>query len=149
MVLAFRLRHMCSLNGFGDSGEICYNRMGPHYSIISCLLKHLTKKIKLKNVTRRFDLSHTIIKRNVKFQTLLFGKCISTLTIRLTSKSVLPKVYYSYRQDRYISPSPVGFSVVLQDLQKSSKCIALYITWDGLVNVISILWHLAFAVRTQ
>ena len=118
MVLAFRLRHMRSLNGFGDSGENCYSRMGPRCSIISCLLKHLTKKIKLKNVTRRFDLSHTIVKRNVKFQTLFFGKCISTLTIRLTSKTVHPQVYYSCRQDRCISPSPVGFIVVLQDLQK-------------------------------
>jgi len=118
MVLAFRLIHMRSLNGFGETVEICCNRMGPHYSIVSCLLKHLPKKIKLENVTGRFDLSHPIIKRNVKFQTLLFGKCISTLTIRVTSKSVLPQVYYSYRQDRYISPSPVGFVVVFKDLQK-------------------------------
>ena len=117
MVLAFRLIPMRSLNGFRDTGEICYNRMGPHCSIVSCLSKHLTRKLKLKNVTLRFNLSHTIIKRNVKFQTLLFGKCISTLTIRVTSKSVLPQLYYSYREDRYIFPSPVGFVVVFQDLQ--------------------------------
>ena len=31
-------------------------------SIISCLLKHLKRKIKLENVTRRFDVSNIIIK---------------------------------------------------------------------------------------
>ena len=61
------------------------------YSIVSCLLKHLTRKIKLKTL---LDVSmyHTSLSgvRNVKFQTLLLGKCILTVTIRLTSKSVPP-----------------------------------------------------------
>ena len=109
MVLAFRVIPMRSLNGFRDTGEICYNRMGPHCSIVSCLSKHLTRKLKLKNVTRRFNLSHAIIKRNVKFQTLLFG-------VHLNFNYQAYK--QSYREDRYISPSSLGFIVVFQVLQK-------------------------------
>ena len=64
------------------------------YSIVSCLLKHLTRKIKLKTL---LDVSmyHTSLSgvRNVKFQTLLLGKCI--LTIRLTTKSVPPPQEHS------------------------------------------------------
>ena len=64
MVLAFRLIHMRSLNGFGETGEICSNRMGPHYSIVSCLLKHLTKKLNLKTL-RDVSIYHTPLSRGM------------------------------------------------------------------------------------
>ena len=95
MVLAFRPTHALLINGYEHTGEICCNCMDVMdgrrllYSIVSCLLKHFTRKIKLKTLLD-VSMCHTSLSgvRNVKFQTLLLGKCI--LTIRLTTKSVPP-----------------------------------------------------------
>ena len=54
--------------------------------MVSCLLKHLTGKIKLKTLLGG-SMYHASLsgERNIKFGTLLLGKCILTVTIRLTS----------------------------------------------------------------
>ena len=60
--------------------------------IVSCLLKHLTGKIQLKNVTRRFDVSNIIIKNevDVKFQSL------QNEILRMKFICVLPTAHVRY-----------------------------------------------------
>ena len=82
-ILFLSYTHALFINGYEHSGEICCNHTDGKKATLfdsQLLVEALTRKIKLK-ILLDVSMYHTSLPRvrNVKFQTLLLGKCILTV----------------------------------------------------------------------